>query len=226
MRYDPAEGREPHLETYQVDTEPGDRVLDLLLRVKWYQDGTLTFRRSCGQGICGSDAMLINFRNRLACKLLVKELGPTIDVRPLPTLRVIRDLVVDLEPFFQHYAELMPWLVNHEPPPDGKERRQSPEERLRFDDTTKCILCAACTTACPPFWANHRFVGPAAIVNAHRFIFDSRDRAGSERLDLLNRRFGAWGCRLVFNCTEVCPRGIQITNAIEECKRAIAEEKI
>ncbi|MBX6770949.1 MAG: succinate dehydrogenase iron-sulfur subunit [Chloroflexi bacterium] len=223
QRFNPEIDSAPHQQSFQVEADPSDRVLDLLNRIKWFQDGTLAFRRSCGQGICGSDAMCINGRNRLACKVLVKNLGEHISVRPLPGFRVIKDLVVDLRPFFQHYIEVMPYLINDERPP-ATERLQSPEERARYDDTTKCILCAACTGACPPFWANGRFIGPAALVNAHRFIFDSRDRGRAERLAILNQRFGAWGCRDVGNCTEACPRGIQVQDAIDQCKRAILAE--
>lgn len=225
-RFDPDVDSGAHLETYQVEAEPTDRVLDLLNKVKWFQDGTLTYRRSCGQGICGSDAMRINGRNRLACKILVNTLGSSVELRPLLGLPVIKDLVVDLRPFFDKYAEIMPWLVNEDPPPAHQERYQSPQERERFDDTTKCILCAACTTSCPPFWANGKFLGPASIVNAHRFIFDSRDQGRAERLAILNERWGVWRCRDVFNCTDACPRGIHVTNAIEECKRALLQENI
>jgi succinate dehydrogenase / fumarate reductase iron-sulfur subunit len=220
QRFNPDVDTTPHWVTYQVDAEPSDRVLDLLNRIKWYEDGTLTYRRSCGQGICGSDAMQINGRNRLACKVLVKNVHQPIVIKPLPAFRVVKDLVVDLEPFFAHFREMMPYLINDERPP-VTERLQTPEERARYDDTTKCILCAACTGSCPPFWANQRFIGPQALVTAHRFLFDSRDRARRERLAILNRRFGAWGCRDVGNCTEACPRGIQIQDAIDQCKREI-----
>lgn len=222
-RYNPDVDSAPHNEVYEVESEPSDRVLDLLNRIKWFQDGTLTYRRSCGHGICGSDAMRINGQNRLACKTLVKNLGNRVIVQPLMGLPVVKDLVVDQRLFFAHYTEIMPYLINDERPPTT-ERLQSPEERARFDDTTKCILCAACTAACPPFWANGKFIGPAAIVNAHRFVFDSRDRATAERLAILNERWGVWGCRVVFNCTDACPRGIQVTDAIEQCKRAILTE--
>ncbi len=223
LRYDPEHDQEPHYETYRVEATPTDRVLDLLEYIKGYQDGTLSFRRSCAHGICGSDAMRINGRNRLACKVLVKDLGTTeITVEPILGLRVIKDLIVDMEPFFENYRSVKPYFVNNDPPPaDGKERLQSPEERERFDDTTKCILCAACTTACPSFWSNNQYVGPAAIVNAHRFIFDSRDQAAEERLQILSQKMGVWRCRTAFNCTEVCPREIKITKAIAEVKRAI-----
>ncbi len=226
FRYNPEKDKKPHYETYQLEAEPTDRVLDLLEYVKGYFDGTLSFRRSCAHGVCGSDAMRINGRNRLACKLLVKDLGTDkITVEPILGLRVIKDLFVDMEPFFEHYRSVMPYLVNNDPPPK-KERLQSIEERERFDDTTKCILCAACTTSCPSFWANDKYVGPAAMVTAHRFIFDSRDQAGAERLKILNDQFGVYRCHTIFNCTDACPREIQVTKAIGELKRAIATGRI
>jgi len=225
FRYNPEADRRPHYQTFQVEAEDTDLVLDLLHNVKWYQDGTLGFRRSCGHGICGSDAMRINGLNRLACKVLVREVGAKITVEPLLGLRVLKDLIVDLEPFFASYRSVLPFLINHDPTPAG-ERLQSPEQRARFDDTTKCILCAACTTSCPSFWGNGQYVGPAAIVQAHRFVFDSRDQAGAERLRLLNDRMGVWRCHDVFNCTEACPRGIEVTKAIGEVKMAIATGRI
>jgi len=214
QRFNPETDTKPYYREYTVEVEPTDRVLDALNSVKWYQDGSLTFRRSCAHGVCGSDAMRINGRNRLACKVLIKDLGPKITIEPLLGFRIIRDLVVDMEPFFAQYRTVMPYLINEEPPP-VRERLQSPEERALYDDTTKCILCACCTSACPIFWTNE-WLGPAAIVNAHRFLFDSRDRATEERLAILNQRFGVWRCRTIFNCTEACPRGIQVTNAIEQ----------
>ncbi len=162
--------------------------------------------------------MRINGRNRLACKVLIKDAGRKITVEPILGLPVIKDLVVDMEPFMAHYRSVMPYLVNDEPPP-GTERLQSIEERERFDDTTKCILCAACTTSCPSFWAKGEYVGPAAIVQAHRFIFDSRDQASQERLSILADADGVWRCRTIFNCTEACPRDIQVTQAIAEVKK-------
>ena len=224
-RYNPEIDQAPHYEDYAVEAEPTDRVLDLLNQVKWYQDGTLTYRRSCAHGICGSDAMRINGVNRLACKILVKDLGERIIVEPLLGLRVIKDMIVDMEPFFEHYRSVLPFLVNDEAPPE-RERLQSPEQRQRFDDTTKCILCAACTTSCPSYWANDRYIGPAAIVQAHRFIFDSRDRAGRERLKILGQQMGVWSCRTAFNCTNACPRDIKVTQAIGEVKRAIAAGRV
>ena len=225
FRYNPEGDKKPHYEKYKIEAHPTDRVLDLLEYIKGHIDGTLSFRRSCAHGVCGSDAMRINGRNHLACKVLVKELGNKITVEPILGLRVIKDMIVDMEPFFQNYRSVMPYLVNNDPEPN-QERLQTPEQRARFDDTTKCILCAACTTYCPSFWASEKYVGPAAIVAAHRFIFDSRDQAGPERLKILSDQWGVYRCHTIFNCTEACPREIQVTQAIGEVKRAIATGKI
>ena len=226
FRFNPEKDKKPHYETYKVEADLTDRVLDLLEYVKWHHDGTLSFRRSCAHGICGSDAMRVNGRNYLACKVLVKDLHSNkITVEPILGLRVIKDMIVDMEPFFEHYRSVLPYFVNNDPPP-ATERLQSPEQRERFDDTTKCILCAACTTSCPSFWASDSYVGPAAIVNAHRFIYDSRDQAATERLNILNDQFGVFRCHTIFNCTEACPREIQITRAIGEVKKAIATGRL
>ncbi|MHB0871270.1 MAG: succinate dehydrogenase iron-sulfur subunit [Chloroflexota bacterium] len=224
LRFDPEKGPESHFEEYDAEVDPTERVLDALNYVKWYGDGTLTYRRSCAHGICGSDAMRINGRNRLACKVLVKDVSHPITVEPLLGFRVIKDLLVDMDAFFALYASVKPYLVTHTPAPE-RERLQSPEERELFDDTTKCILCAACTTACPPYWSDPMFVGPASLVNAHRFIFDSRDEGAADRLEILNGREGVWRCRTVFNCTEACPRDIKITKAIQQMKRLLLFNK-
>jgi succinate dehydrogenase / fumarate reductase iron-sulfur subunit len=221
FRYNPELDKKPRYDVYKLEGEPTDRVLDLMEYVKGYHDGTLSFRRSCAHGICGSDAMRINGLNRLACKALVKDVGSKITVEPILGMRVIKDLIVDMEPFFENFRSVRPYLVNDEPAPKT-ERLQSPEQRERFDDTTKCILCACCTSSCPSFWANDEYVGPAAIVAAHRFIFDSRDRAAAERLNILNDQFGVYRCHTVFNCTVACPREIEVTKAIGEVKKAIA----
>jgi succinate dehydrogenase / fumarate reductase iron-sulfur subunit len=227
LRYNPENDAQPSYQTFQVEAEETDRVLDLLEKIKGEQDGSLSFRRSCGHGICGSDAMRINGMNRLACKTLVRDVGDQITVEPLLGLPKIKDLIVDMKPFFDHYRRVMPYFISDLPvPEDGRERLQSPEKRLRFDDTTKCILCACCTTSCPSFWANDEYYGPAAIVNAHRFIFDSRDTATAERLQILAEEMGVWRCRTAFNCTEACPREIQITKAIAEVKQAILSGKV
>lgn len=221
-RYIPELDDEPRWQDFDVVVLPTDRVLDALHKIKWEQDGSLTFRRSCAHGICGSDAMRINGRNRLACKTLIKDLDTTkpIYVEAIKGLPLEKDLVVDMEPFFASFREIQPFLVANSTPEAGKERKQSAEERARYDDTTKCILCAACTTSCPVFWTDGQYFGPAAIVNAHRFIFDSRDDAAKTRLDILNDKEGVWRCRTTFNCSEACPRGIQVTQAIAEVKQA------
>ncbi len=227
QRFNPEVDRKPHFESYHLTgVERVDRVLDLLHRVKWEIDGTLTLRRSCAHGICGSDAMRINGQNRLACKALVKDLikggSGVIQVEPILGMKVLKDLIVDMEPFFEHYRSVMPYLVNDDPAPQ-KERLQSIADRERFDQGTKCILCAACTSSCPSFWANGTYVGPAAIVQAHRFIFDTRDKARRERLAILSQENGAWRCRTVFNCTNACPRDIPVTQLIAEVKNEIGK---
>lgn len=226
-RFNPEKDKKPYWGEYDVEMEGTDRVLDALHEVKWSMDGTLALRRSCAHGVCGSDSMRINGRNRLACKVLIQdEIGNgTITIEPILGLRVVKDLIVDMEPFFAHYRAVMPFLVN-DTDPGARERLQSPEDRERFDDTTKCILCACCTTSCPSFWARGDYVGPAAIVQAHRFIYDTRDQAAQQRLDILSDPDGIWRCRTVFNCTEACPRGIQVTKAIGEVKEAIRTGRI
>jgi succinate dehydrogenase / fumarate reductase iron-sulfur subunit len=225
-RFNPEVDEKPHWQAFTIeDVEGTDRVLDVLHRAKWYQDGTLTFRRSCAHGVCGSDAMVINGENGLACQVLIQDVGTDITVEAIRGFPVIKDLVVDMEPFFAQYRSVLPYLIADDEP-GYTERHQTAEERERFDDTTKCILCAACTTSCPIYWGNNTYVGPAAIVNAHRFIFDSRDQGAAERLDILNERSGVWRCRTAFSCTNACPRGIKVTEAIEEVKRAILYDRI
>ncbi|WP_035800980.1 succinate dehydrogenase iron-sulfur subunit [Kitasatospora mediocidica] len=225
-RFNPEEHPEPVWVDYQLTMDPKERVLDALNKVKWEQDGTLTYRRSCAHGICGSDAMRINGRNRLACKTLLKDVNPEkpITIEAIKGLAVLKDLVVDMDPFFQAYKDVMPFLVTKGNEPT-RERLQSAEDRERFDDTTKCILCAACTSSCPVFWNDGQYFGPAAIVNAHRFIFDSRDEGAEQRLEILNDREGVWRCRTTFNCSEACPRGIEVTKAIQEVKRALVTRR-
>jgi succinate dehydrogenase / fumarate reductase iron-sulfur subunit len=224
-RYNPEKDENPYWANYSVEAEATDRVLDLLQAIKDYQDGTLAFRRSCAHGICGSDAMMINGVNRLACKVLVQDIGGTVKIEPLRGLRVIKDLIVDMESFFEKYRAVKPYLVNDETPPPT-EWIQSPEQRALFDDTTRCILCAACTTACAAYWANPAYIGPAALVAAHRFIFDSRDEGTAERLEVTNAREGVWRCRTMFNCVEACPRDINITKAIGQIKKALLYNRL
>ncbi len=224
-RFNPETDRRPHFEDYEVLLRAGDRVLDALHLVKWTIDGTLSFRRSCAHGVCGSDAMVINGENKLACVNLIRNVGTHLTIEPIRGLPIIKDLVVDMEPFFAQYRAVLPYLINSDEP-GYKERRQSQADRERYDDTSKCILCACCTTSCPIYWTNDGYIGPAAIVNAHRFIFDSRDEGTQERLDILNEKSGVWRCRTSFNCTQACPRGISVTKAIEEVKREILFDRI
>ncbi|MGQ0679373.1 MAG: succinate dehydrogenase iron-sulfur subunit [Actinomycetota bacterium] len=223
FRQDPESEKPPYWASYVTEVDSFGRVLDALHYVKWHLDGTLGFRRSCAHGVCGSDAMLINGVNRLACAVLCRDLEQPITVEPLRGLKVEKDLIVDMEPFFEGYRAVRPWLAAGEPP--EREHLQTPEERARFDDTTKCILCAACTTSCPIFWSDKSYVGPAAIVNAHRFIYDSRDEDAGGRLEILASAGGAFRCRTTFNCTDACPRGIRVTEAIQQVKRSILTTK-
>ncbi len=222
-RFNPETDKKAHWEEYTVEADPNDRLLDALHNIKWYVDGTLTLRRSCAHGICGSDAIMINGRNRLACKVIMREASKEsnpIVVEPLRGFPVVKDLVVDMEGFFAKYRAVKPFLINDEPPPE-RERLQSAQDREKFDDTTKCILCAACTTSCPTFWADREYIGPAALVQAHRFIFDSRDEGTDERLNILGERGGVFTCRSIYNCAQSCPRGIDIVKAINEIRQAL-----
>jgi succinate dehydrogenase / fumarate reductase iron-sulfur subunit len=219
-RYNPEKSEESWWDEWTLEVDPLDRLVEVLHQIKWYHDGTLAFRRSCAHGICGSDAMLINGRNALACKLLAEDVAPKVTIEPIRGLAVLKDLIVDMEPFLDGYKAVLPYLINDSGEPSA-ERLQSIEDRAVFDDTTKCILCACCTTSCPIFWGDETYIGPAAIVNAHRFIFDSRDEAGRDRMKILSEKTGVFRCRTTFNCTDACPRGIEVTKAIQEVKRAI-----
>jgi succinate dehydrogenase / fumarate reductase iron-sulfur subunit len=226
-RFLPEIDDEPRWEDFVVPMYPTDRVLDALSMIKGSQDGTLSFRRSCGHGICGSDAMRINGRNRLACKTLVKDLDTSkpVTIEAIKGLPLEKDLIVDMEPFFAAYRQVLPFMITDGHAPT-KERLQSAEDRAIFDDSTKCILCACCTTSCPVYWTDGAYFGPAAIVAAHRFIFDSRDAGAEQRLEVLNEKEGVWRCRTTFNCTDACPRGIEVTKAIQEVKRALIFRRV
>ncbi len=227
FRYNPEKDKRGHYEVYKVEGAENDRVLDLLEYIKGNYDGTLSFRRSCAHGVCGSDAIRINGRNMLACKTLVRDVGEKITVEPVLGLKIVKDLIVDMEPFFDNYKAVLPYFINNSPlPENGRERLQSIEARARFDETTKCILCACCTTSCPSYWANGNYYGPAAIVTAHRFIFDDRDEAAAERLHILSETDGIARCHTAYNCTEACPREIKITRVIGEVKMAMVTGKL
>ena len=219
FRYDP-DTDESRFDTYVKEVDPKDRVLDVMMAIKDEDDGTIAFRKSCAHGVCGSDAMEINGLNRLACQVLVQDLkSKRIRIKPIRGMKVLRDLIVDMEPFFAGLESVKPYLIPKEPAP-AAERLQSIADRAIFDDTTKCIMCGSCTTSCPSFrWFNQDFVGPAAFVKAHRFIFDSRDGGNELRLPILDDKDGLWRCHSIFNCTDACPREIQITKAIGDLKR-------
>ena len=221
LRYNKEWSSKSHWDVFEVEAEPDDRILDVLQEIRSHHDGSLAYRKSCAHGVCGSDAMIINGKNQLACQVLVKEVSSPIKIEPIRGLPVLKDLIVDMDDFFDSYKKILPFLISDEPD-SNKERLQSQEDVDRIEDTTKCILCAACTTSCPVFWTSDSFIGPASLVNAHRFIFDSRDKGNKQRLEILKDVNGAFRCRTAFNCTSACPRGIKVTEAIEEVKREIA----
>jgi len=228
QRYNPDTDEAPYYQEYTVEVDPNARLLDALMDVKRFQDGSLGFRKSCAHGVCGSDAMRINGQDGLACKTLVKEVaeedGATVVVEPLRHLPVQRDLIVDQAEFFEKYKSIKPFLINDEPVAE-KERIQSPEERLQFDDTTNCILCASCYSACPIPEEHPAFIGPAAIAQAFRFLADSRDKGEEQRLPVLDDADGVWLCENHFKCTQACPRSILITKRINQTKRMLKEGK-
>jgi len=223
FRYDPERDPKPYMQDFEVVPAPTDRMLlDVILRVRDEQDDSITLRKSCREGVCGSDAMNINGRNGLACITPIAGLKEPVVLRPLPGMPVVRDLVVDLTQFYEQYYSIRPYLMNDEPAPQ-KERLQSPEDRAKLDGLYECILCACCTTQCPSFgWNPDKFVGPAGLLQAYRFIIDSRDRATRERLEDLNDAYRLFRCRTIMNCTEVCPRGLAPSRAIEKIRLIMA----
>lgn len=218
-RYNPETDQDAYMQDYDITLDPGEEMLlDALLHIKRIDD-TLSLRKSCREGVCGSDAMNINGKNGLACVTKLSDLTEPITVRPMPGLPVIRDLVVDMTQFFEHYNAVKPYLINDEPAPET-ERLQSPEERARLDGLYECILCGACTTACPSFWWNpDKFVGPAGLLQAYRFIVDSRDKATEERLEYLDDAYRLYKCHNIMNCVDVCPKGLNPAKAIAKIKQ-------
>jgi len=218
-RYDPDRDDKPRMQNIEVELQPTDKMLlDALMRIKIANDDSLSFRRSCREGVCGSDAMNINGKNGLACITNLRDLKEPIVLKPLPGLPVIRDLIVDMTQFFKQYHSISPFLINDTPPPE-KERLQSPQEREELDGLYECVLCACCSTSCPSFWWNpDKFVGPAGLLQAYRFIADSRDQATSERLDNLEDPYRLFRCHTIMNCVDVCPKGLNPTRAIGKIK--------
>lgn len=228
LRYNPETDEKPYFQEFTVEVDPNERLLDALMKIKRFQDGSLGFRKSCAHGVCGSDAMRINGKDGLACKTLVKEVvekeGDTVTVEPLRFLPVQRDLIVDQSDFFEKYRSIKPYVINDEAVEQG-ERLQSQEERMVFDDTTNCILCASCYSACPVLEENKDFIGPAAIAQAFRFLADSRDLGFKERLKILDSPDGVWPCQNHFQCTKSCPRSILITKRINSIKKMLKNQK-
>jgi len=225
-RYNPDVDSKPYMQDFVLDDCPSDMMLlDALLLIK-EQDETLGFRRSCGEGVCGSDAMTINGRNGLACITSLSSLGNKVTLRPLPGRPVIRDLIVDMEQFYKQYRAVEPWLQNNEPKPEV-ERLQSPEQREKLDGLYECILCGCCSTACPSFWWNpDRFLGPAALLQASRFIVDSRDQETEKRLQGLDDAYKLFRCHSIMNCVEVCPKGLNPTKAIGKIKQMMVKKTL
>ncbi len=225
-RYDPDKDAKPYMQDYDVPLEQSDRMLlDALVKVK-AQDDSFSFRRSCREGVCGSDAMNINGKNGLACIMRVADLKEPVAIRPLPGLPVIRDLIVDMTQFFKQYESIKPYLINDTAPPE-RERLQSPEEREKLNGLYECILCACCTTACPSFWWNpDKFVGPAGLLQAYRFLADSRDQATSERLDNLDDPYRLFRCHTIMNCVDACPKDLNPTKAIGKIKEMMVRRMV
>jgi len=226
-RFDPDKDAKPYMQDLEVELFPTDKMLlDALMRIKQSTDDSLAFRRSCREGVCGSDAMNINGKNGLACVTNLKTLSEPVVLKPLPGLPVIRDLIVDMSQFFKQYHSIRPYLVNDTPPPE-KERLQSPEEREELDGLYECILCACCSTACPSFWWNpDKFVGPAGLLQAYRFIADSRDLATNGRLDDLEDPYRLFRCHSIMNCVDVCPKGLNPTLQIGRIKEVMLKRAV
>jgi succinate dehydrogenase / fumarate reductase, iron-sulfur subunit len=226
-RYDPDEQRNPRVDTYEIDLDDcGPMVLDALIKIKDEVDSTLTFRRSCREGICGSCSMNIDGRNALACTMAIEDIDGDVAVYPLPHMSVIRDLVVDLTGFWAQYAWTQPWLQAYTAEPE-KERPQSQEDRAKLDGLYECILCACCTTACPSYWWNgDRFLGPAALLQSYRWLVDSRDEATGQRLEALEDPYKLYRCHTIFNCANTCPKGLNPAKAISEIKKMVVERKL
>jgi len=224
-RFNPDQDKKPYMQSYDFEPSQTDvMLLDALIKIKGMDD-SLSMRMSCREGVCGSDAMNINGKNGLACVTKLEDLKQPIVIRPMPGLPIIRDLVVDMTQFFDQYNSVKPYLINQEIPPK-KERLQSPEERKKLDGLYECILCGACTTACPSFWWNpDKFIGPAGLLHAYRFLADTRDTATQERLEDLDDAFSVFRCHGIMNCVSVCPKGLNPTKAIGKIKSMLLQKR-
>jgi succinate dehydrogenase / fumarate reductase iron-sulfur subunit len=226
-RWDPDDAQNPRTDTYEIDLAAcGPMILDALIKIKNEIDPTLTFRRSCREGICGSCAMNIDGTNTLACTKAIEDVGGTVNIYPLPHMPVVKDLVPDLTHFYAQYASIKPWIRTQSAPPPDKERLQSKEDRAKLDGLYECILCACCSTSCPSYWWNgEKYLGPAILLQAYRWIVDSRDEATGERLDELEDPFKLYRCHTIMNCTMTCPKGLNPAKALAEIKKKIVERK-
>lgn len=231
QRYNPEKDAKPYFQDYTLDNLEGTyRVLDALHDIKWKIDGTLTFRRSCAHGMCGSDGMKINGKNTLACSLLLQDIkgigdGKVVTIEPLPYLPVVKDLVIEMTDFFNKYELVKPYLITKTPPPE-MERYQSNEDAELLMESTKCIMCACCTTSCPSLWSNENYLGPAAILKGYRFAFDTRDEGAQEHMEALDSADGIWRCHTIFNCVEACPKNINITWHISQLKKKLVSDEM
>lgn len=225
FRFDPDKDQKPYYQNYTLEAKPNDKILDCLNRIRWEQDSTLAYRMSCAHGVCGSDGMRINGVCALACQRLVKNYEtPVFMIDPLPVFQVVKDLIVDLAPFFEKHQAIKPYLINPSSPPE-KERLQARQARETFDDAIRCILCGSCTAACPISGRNEKYLGPAALLRAFRYLFDSRDFGEEERIQILDNEDGIWGCNTLWKCTEVCPKKIPVTRCLGKTKKRIYEKK-
>jgi len=226
QRLSPEKDTKPYLKEYTIETQPNAAVLDCLNDIRWHYDETLSFRRSCGHAVCGSCAININGKNGLACQTLIKDLksGP-ITIKPLPSFPVIKDLVVELDKFYEKFSKIKPYLINDEPAPE-KERIQFPLQQKLIEESATCVSCAACISACPSFWADNEYLGPSALLKAYRYIFDTRDTMAEDRLKIINDKHGVFRCHTIFNCMEACPKDINITEYISKLKVALVSAKI
>lgn len=225
LRYDPATGEEPRHDAFEVEAQRGLTVLQAILQIKDDVDSTLSIRYSCKSAICGSCATTINDQNRLACQTQLASLGKVVTVEPLAGYSIIKDLVVDMRPFWAQMHRILPWFITQGDPPEG-ERLQTPKERKRYDEATWCIQCGACSSSCPVVWTDDRYIGPAAFVKAWRFVGDSRDEGAEERLDVVNSEFGVWRCHTIFRCVDSCPKEINPTAAIEHLRGALVRRSL
>lgn len=227
-RWQPDSGKNPSMDTYEIDLgKCGPMVLDAIIYIKNKLDPTLTFRRSCREGICGSCSMNIGGINTLACTMAIEDLNGDINIYPLPHMPVVKDLVPDMTDFYAQYASIKPWMQTQSPPPPDRERLQSKEERAELDGLYECIMCACCSTSCPSYWwSSDRFLGPATLLQAYRWIVDSRDENTGERLDELEDPFRLYRCHTIMNCTNTCPKGLNPAKAIVEIKKLLVERSV